>query len=103
MEGTSQMNSITPMGRLCINVSSLFCSPLLCSVPALGVGLSAAAVEVVNIEKEQQRESYKGPEGQIYRPHTFAWLCADACVHVERMIPQEGSESPLLSRPSLRF
>lgn len=103
MECASQLNSFTLMGRLCINVSSLFCSPLLCSVPALGVDLSAAAVEVVNIEKEQQRESYKGPEGQIYRLHTFAWLCADACVYVERKIPQEGSELPLLSRPSLRI
>lgn len=65
--------------------------------------LSAAAAEVVNIEKERQRESYKGLEAPIYRLHTFAWLCADACVYVERKIPQEGSELPLLSRPSLRF
>lgn len=65
------------------------------------MGLLTAAVEVVYIERERQTESHKGPEGEIYRLHTFAWSCADVCVYVERKNPQEGSELLLLSRPSL--
>lgn len=69
-----------------------------------GVGLSAAAVEVIySIYRTRATEGeLQRPGGtHLQTPYVCTVVCRGLCVCVERRIPQEGSGMALLSGPRL--